>query len=137
MANITHDTVDGLQPGEIAWDGDVKGFGVRCQRDRKIYVLKARYRGRPVWLTMGDTKDWTPKKARDQASHWKREMRAGIDPDKLRASARGQPTIDGLADRYIAEHIDVHLKRSTAMTFKRLLRVHIRPAWGKRLVVDV
>jgi integrase len=134
---LTHDVVDKLQPGQIEWDTDVVGFGVRCQRDRKIYLLKARYQGRPVWLTIGDVGTWTPKLARDEASRLKRELRAGVDPDKLRTSARGQPTVDELIDRVIAEHIDVHLKPSTQATFKRLLDLFIRPAWGKRLITDV
>jgi integrase len=137
MGNITLETVKSLKPGKIAWDGEVKGFGLRCQQDRKIYLLKTRYRGRPVWLTIGDTGTWTPKIARDQASEWKRELRAGVEPDKLRASARGQPTIDGLIDRYIAEHIEPHLKPLTVSTFKGILERHIRPAWGKRLVTDI
>jgi integrase len=121
----------------LVWDDDVRGFGARCQRDRKVYILKARYRGRPVWLSIGDCGTWTPTQARTEASRLKRELRAGVDPDKLRASVRGQPTIGDLCDRYLTEHIDVHLKSSTAVTFKRLLNVHIRAAWGKRLVTDV
>ena len=39
---ITKRVVDGLQPGEIVWDADVKGFGVRCQRIAKVYMLKER-----------------------------------------------------------------------------------------------
>ena len=137
MANITHDTVEKLLPGQIAWDGDMKGFGVRCQRDRKVYVLKARYRGRPIWLTIGDTGTYTPKKAREQASAWKRDLRAGVHPDKLRASAGGQPTINELADRYLREHVDLHNKPSTAATFKCLLNRYIKPALGKLPVGDV
>ena len=137
MAKITHDVVDKLEPGEIEWDTDVRGFYARCQAKEKKYGLKARWQGRPVWLTIGDCGTWTPKQARDEASRLKRELRVGVEPDKLRASARGQPTIDGLCDRYIAEHIEVHLKPSTAVTFRRLLNVHIRPAWGKRLIADV
>jgi integrase len=134
---LTHDIVAKLRPGQIEWDTDVLGFGVRCQRDRKIYLLKARHQGRPVWLTIGDAGSWTPKLARDEASRLKRELRAGVDPDKLRSSARGQPTVDELIDRVVAEHIDVHLKPSTQDTFKRLLNLFIRPAWGKRLITDV
>ena len=122
--NISHETIKALKPGEIAWDGEVKGFGCRCQQDRKIYLLKTRYRGRAVWLTMGDTSDWTPKKARSLASDWKRELRAGVDPDKLRASARGQPTIGELIERYEREHIDAHLKPLTVSTFKGILKRH-------------
>jgi integrase len=137
MAKITHDVVDKLQPGQIEWDSDVKGFYVRCQLKAKMYGLKARYRGRPVWLGIGDVGTWTPKLARDEASRLKRELRAGVGPDKLRSSARGQPTIGELIDRVIAEHIDVHLKPSTVGTVKWLLRTKIAPAWSKRLVVDV
>jgi hypothetical protein len=137
MANITHDTVSALKPGAIAWDGDVKGFGVRCQRDRKVYVLKARFRGRPVWLTIGDASDYKPKQAREQASAWKRELRAGTHPDKLRSSASGQPTVSDLCDRYIREHIELHNKASTAATFKCLANRYIRPALGKLAIGDV
>lgn len=137
MAKITHETIKGLQPGDLAWDDDVRGFYARCQAKEKKYGLKTRFRGRPVWLTIGDCGSWTPTQARTEASRLKRELRAGVDPDKLRASVRGQPIIDDLCDRYIAEHIDVHLKASTAVTFKRLLKVHIKTAWGKRLVTDV
>src|SRR5215213_2559662 len=43
---ITKATVDALSPGEIAWDGEIKGFGVRCQRrDRSLHGERA------VWRT--------------------------------------------------------------------------------------
>ena len=51
---ITKRVVDTLAPGTIAWDSDVKGFGVRCQRARKVYVLKVRINGRQRWLVIGD-----------------------------------------------------------------------------------
>ncbi|NJM33736.1 MAG: hypothetical protein HC850_02405 [Rhodomicrobium sp.] len=35
-----------MQPGDLLWDADVKGFGVRDQGGRKTYVLKARINGR-------------------------------------------------------------------------------------------
>ena len=31
-----------LAPGQTVWDADVKGFGVRCQRQAAVYVLKYR-----------------------------------------------------------------------------------------------
>jgi integrase len=134
---LTHDVVDKLRPGQLEWDTDVRGFFVRCQSKEKKYGLKARYQGRPVWLTIGDVGTWTPKLARDEASRLKRELRAGVDPDKLRASARGQPTVGELIDRTISEHINVHLKPSTQASFKRLLDLFVRPVWGKRLITDV
>jgi hypothetical protein len=43
---ITKVVVDALQPGQVAWDAEVKGFGVRCQARGKFYVLKYRSGGR-------------------------------------------------------------------------------------------
>lgn len=50
---ITKRTVDALKPGEIVWDSEVKGFGIRCQRVAKVYVLKTRVGGRQRWLSIG------------------------------------------------------------------------------------
>ena len=49
MAKITKRTVDALKPGEIAWDSEIKGFGARCQRKAKTYVLKFRAGNRQRW----------------------------------------------------------------------------------------
>ena len=65
---ITKRTVDALKPGELVWDAEVKGFGVRCQRAAKVYVLKTRVGGRQRWITIGrHGSPWTPEKARGKA----------------------------------------------------------------------
>ncbi len=50
---ITKRTVDSLKPGGLVWDSEVKGFGVRCQRTAKTYVLKTRIGGLQRWITIG------------------------------------------------------------------------------------
>lgn len=55
MAKITKRTVDALKPGEIAWDSEIKGFGARCQRKAKTYVLKFRAGNRQRWSPSADT----------------------------------------------------------------------------------
>ena len=50
---ITKRTVDSLKPGALVWDSEVKGFGVRCQRTAKVYVLKTRIGGLQVIRTLG------------------------------------------------------------------------------------
>jgi hypothetical protein len=42
MPKITKRTVDALTPGDLIWDNGVLGFGIRCQRKAKTYVLKYR-----------------------------------------------------------------------------------------------
>ena len=49
---ITKRVVDSLKPGDVVWDSEVRGFGVRCQRRGKVYFLKVRFRGRKRWLTI-------------------------------------------------------------------------------------
>jgi hypothetical protein len=52
---ITKTVVDRLKPGErdvFAWDGETKGFGVRCRpTGAKVYLLKTAIKGRVRWLT--------------------------------------------------------------------------------------
>ncbi len=137
MARIGANTVKALKPGGIAWDSELRGFGVRCQVRHKIYFIKTRARGRQIWLTIGDSTVYTPQQARTAAARYVRELRAGAAPEKLRPGATDEPLVNELADRYEREHIDVHLKASTRATFRRLLKAHVRPAIGKRLVADV
>ncbi len=40
MPRITIRRVDNLEPGQINWDADVKGFGVRRQKSNKVFVVK-------------------------------------------------------------------------------------------------
>jgi hypothetical protein len=77
---ITKRTVDLLNEGEVAWDANVRGFGVRRQRTRKIYLLKARINGRQRWITIGDHgSPWTPETARKEAQRLWGEIHAGAD----------------------------------------------------------
>ncbi|CAL8981594.1 hypothetical protein RHODGE_RHODGE_02912 [Rhodoplanes serenus] len=50
---ITKRVVDTMSPGSTIWDRDLAGFGVRCQKRDKVYVLKTRVRGRQRWFTIG------------------------------------------------------------------------------------
>jgi hypothetical protein len=54
MTKITLATVKSIKPGEIVWDGTVPGFGLRARAKSKTYFLKARARGRSIWLKIGD-----------------------------------------------------------------------------------
>lgn len=136
MGKITLNTVKAIRPGEIVWDSEVKGFGLRCQKGSKRYILKTRVRGRVVWFTIGDVGAWTPTAARDEAKRLLREL-AVKDVETLRRNPRGLATVNDLLDRYVAEHLEKKNRPSTAARFKMLLKKHIRPALGKRAIVDV
>ena len=52
------------------WDGELKGFGVRCRAGgAKFYLVKYRHTGRVRWATIGrHGSPWTPDTARRQAT---------------------------------------------------------------------
>ncbi|MFZ0126648.1 MAG: Arm DNA-binding domain-containing protein [Xanthobacteraceae bacterium] len=66
---ITKRVVDQVRPGQLLWDTQIKGFGVRCrQSGSKHYFLKTRAGGRQRWLTIGrHGSPWTPDAARNEA----------------------------------------------------------------------
>ncbi len=117
---ITKTVVDKLEPGEVRWDSEVRGFGVRCQRQAKKYVLKTRMNGRQRWFTIGEHgSPWTPDGARKEALSLLADIHKGTDIASLRAPSRQQPIIADLCERYLQEHAYRHKKASSAAEDKR------------------
>ena len=57
MPRITKRTVDAIKLHDrerVVWDDDLKGFGVRVHPSgRKVYIVKTRYQGRIIKMTIG------------------------------------------------------------------------------------
>jgi len=82
---ITKRLVDTLPIGSAVWDSEVKGFGVRRQKNDKVYVVKMRINGRQRWITIGGHgAPWTPESARKEAQRIWGEIRSGIDIARVR-----------------------------------------------------
>ena len=112
---ITVRSVTALRPGQIIWDSAVKGFGVRCQRRRKVYILKASVGGRPRWFSIGEHgAPWTPETARQEAQVLWGKIRAGENLIQLRHARRDRPLFAELCERYLTDHARDHKK-----TFQR------------------
>ena len=47
------------------------------------------------------------------------------------------PTVADLAERYQREYVEMHCKPATISHYRLMLRKHIVPALGERLVADV
>jgi hypothetical protein len=78
---ITIKAVQGLGPGETVWDTNVKGFGVRKQLKRPVYVLKYRHAGKQRFVTIGPHgSPWTPETARREAKRLLGAVAGGRDP---------------------------------------------------------
>jgi integrase len=128
--------VEALQPGELAWDADVKGLGIRCQRRDQVYIVKYRSQGRQRWYTIGKHgSPWTPELARREAKRILGLVAEGKDPADKKQKDRSAPTISALAERFLEEHVAAKAKDRTYSEYKRLVARIITPELG-RLKVD-
>ncbi len=134
---ITKTVVDRLKPGAIAWDAEVTGFGVRCQRRYKIFILKYRIFGRPRWISIGKHgAPWTVELARKEAKRLLGQVAAGVDPAEARDEAKADVTISELCDLYLKEGCTTK-KASTVATDRGRIERHIKPTLGRRRVRQV
>lgn len=135
---ITKRTVDALKPGQITWDTDVKGFGARCQRSAKVYVLKTRVNGRQRWLSIGrHGSPWTVETARREAQRLLGAVAGGKDPASTRDAAKEIPTLSILAGMFLREHAEAKRKASTAKGYRDYFDRLILPELGQVRVADI
>ena len=139
MAKITKRTVDALAGQErerVVWDDDqIKGFGVRVHpTGRKVYIVKTRYRGRVIKMTIGPHGAVTPSYARVRAAEIITDARAGKNPAGRNADA---PTMIALGKRFLKEYVSTHCKPSTAEEYRRSVKLFIDPRVGRYRVPDI
>ncbi len=141
MVKITKRTVDavaGQARERVIWDDDLKGFGVRVHpTGRKVYIVKTRYRGRPVKVTIGPHGAVTPADARTRAAEIISDARAGKDPAAWNRPDAKVPTMRELGKRFLDEYVASHCKPSTAEEYRRSVALFIDPRIGKRRVPDI
>lgn len=145
---LTKRDVDDLTPGAVLWDagrGSVSGFGVRCQRLAKTFVLKTVVARKARWITIGRFgSPWTVETARAKAKELLGQIAAGLDPI---AEAKKEPelTVADLCDRYMeaakAGHVLTRFRRpkkasTLAIDVGRIER-HIKPLIGEMPVGDI
>jgi len=134
---IVKRTSAGDRPQVIAWDADVKGFGLRVtNRGAKSFILDYRAGGRQRRITIGSYPDWSVAAARTEAGNLKREVDLGRDPMGERHTDRAAPTMCDLWDRYKRDHLPRKAARSQAdetMMWEKL----VLPTLGKHKVADV
>lgn len=124
---LTKRAVDALQPRDkpyVAYDADLTGFGLRVM-PTGVKSWIAEYRpdggGRGVAkkrVTLGKVGALTPDQARRAASELLARVTLGADPAAEKADRRDAPTVSGLIDAFIAEHVDGKLKPASAISAK-------------------
>ena len=121
----------------IAYDDDVKGFGVRMtSAGARSFVLNYRAAGRERRYTIGSFPDWTVAAAREEAKALKRRIDQGEDPMAERRADRVAPTIEDLAAKYMTDHATRKRERS-AREDASLMRQLVVPKLGRIRVANV
>ncbi len=138
---LTKTTVEAIPPGSrdaYAWDTTVRGFGVKVTpKGARIYVLKYRAAGAQRWLTLGRHGEITAEEARTKAAKLRAAIAEGKDPARIRDAAARAPSVNDLADRYLAEHAEPHKKPRSVEEDRRNLTLHVRPDLGACRAVEV
>ena len=137
--SLTKRTVDRLSVNgkdAIFWDRDLAGFGVRVYPSgKKVYVVQTRAFGRSKRVTLGTHGKLTPERARKEAAGVIARIKKGqpvVEPEPAPV-----PTVADLAERYQREYVEMHCKPATIPHYRLMLRKHIVPALGGRLVAEV
>ena len=133
MPKITKRTVDALKPHErerVVWDDDLKGFGVRVHPSgRKVFIVKTRFGGRIIKMTIGPCTAVSATYARVRAAEIITDARAGKNPAGRRSKA---PTMRDLGKRFLKDYVPDHCKASTAEEYRRSIELFIDPRIGNR-----
>jgi integrase len=137
-AKLSKRTVDALAPRDkafIAFDDDVKGFGVRVMPSgSKTYVLEYRpgAGGRGVAkrrLSLGRCGSMTVEQARKAALNALAHIRLGSDPHAAKMGQRTALAVSDLIDAFVAGHVGTKLKFGTGVGYKIAL-VKVRAVCG-------
>ena len=135
---LSKSVVDALSAGQLVWDAEVKGFGLRCQRRDRVYVLKFRAQGRQRWHTIGKHgSPWTPELARREAKRILGLVAEGKDPADSKRKDRSAPTVGLLADQVLAEQVEVKARDRTFSEYRRLIERVVKPELGRMKVDEV
>jgi integrase len=145
---ITKRSVDALQlPADkaevVLWDRELKGFGVRLQRSdgTRSYMLRYRHAGKQRPYTIGKHgSPWTPEAARREAKWLLGLVAQGRDPAGEKSAVKKAPhapTVSEFATTFLAEHVEVKRKASTAQAYRKLIKHVIVPALGQKRMAEV
>ena len=144
MANISKRAVDAKLPTDTdayLWDDELKGFGLKVTpAGRKVYLVQYRLggrNGRTRRFTIGPHGKLTPDEARREAKRLLGEVSAGRDPMETKDETRATNSLGELLERFLTEHVDAKLKKTTAVEYKRLARLYVRPELRHRSITDV
>ncbi len=140
---LTKRIVDSLRPRDkpfIAYDIDLKGFGVRVLPSGvKSWVVEYRPGvGRDFAkkrMTIGSVSTLTADEARKAARDTLASIRLGSDPLDARARERDATPVSILIDQFLVEHVEAKRKPKTAELYRHVLHDSASPPLAHRTPV--
>ena len=143
MPTLTQRVVERAKPRETRYEltcQTVRGFALRVlPTGKKAYYVRYRTaEGRDIRQRLGSTTEVSFAEARRQAvqvlTGVQQEQRVrGTQPRRRHEQANESvPLVREFAERFVNEHVDVRLKKSTSRKYRQLLRTAILPAFGRR-----
>lgn len=126
------------QPGKVRTDyfcQTTLGFCLECRSSgTKTYTFRYQNKyGQLKQRRVSPYGDITFSEAQKIARKWRAEVVTGGDPAVRKAEKRAVPTYDTLADQH---HDCVKTYKNSGNT-EAILRVHIRPRWGKKRLDEI
>ena len=138
---ITQKAVNALdqsEVGKINWDDDLKGFGVRVNRDQSIsYIAYFRIQGKQRKKVIGRAGAIKAEEARRRAKVLMGAASDGNDVIGLKVAKDNAPTIADLGVKFKEEYIKRYLKASTQNEYSRNVDLYIVPKLGHIKVADL
>jgi integrase len=117
----------------IHWDDEVTGLGLRITSGGSrsfVFGYRVKGTGQQRRVTIGQFPNWTAGAARTRAKQLDQQVDVGQDPRGGFEALREAPTVAALCDRFEREHLP-RKRPSTAESYTRALRLHVRPHFGK------
>ncbi len=102
---------------------------------RKVYVVQSRGPGGTKRVTLGRHGEMSADEARKRAAGVIDHIKRGEDPTPKPPEA--EPTVSGLAERFMRVHVSVHCKPDTAKVYRSVLDNHILPVLGAMALGEV
>jgi integrase len=133
--HIYYDTVErglGVRVTSAGARAFVLNYRTKAGTERRITIGSAGRWEKGSWLPG----TWTLKAARKRAKDLRQLVDRGEDPMGDIHDQRAAPSVNGLADRFEAEHLP-RKRPMTKREYKRILDLHIRPALGTRRVAEL
>ncbi len=118
----------------VVWDRELPGFGVRVHPSgSKVYMVHKRSGGKSRRVTIGRHGVWSLDAARREAGGILASLKKGETPGRpgTETAPTAGPTIAELAEQYMAEHVAVRCKPTTARSCRHIFDAYLLPEFGR------